>query len=203
MIDHLIYGTRDLGPAAEALERQLGVRAAGGGQHRGIGTRNELLGLGRGSYLEIIGPDPEQPDPSMPRPFGVDDLEGPRLSGWALRCDDIDAAIARARDAGYDPGPAFEMQRVTPEGKEVRWRLTLNALAGGPIPFLIAWGDSEHPSISAPTGLTLVSFHIEHPDPSSIAPMLHALSAEVDVIDAADQSLVATIEGPAGSIQLR
>jgi Glyoxalase-like domain len=39
-----------------------------------------------------------------------------------------------------DPGPAASAQ-----GTPLRWRLTPKALAGGPIPFLIDWGDAIHP----------------------------------------------------------
>jgi hypothetical protein len=48
----------------------------------------------------------------------------------------------------------------------------LNALAGGLVPFLISWGDTEHPARLAPRGLTLDAFHLEHPDPASLAPLL-------------------------------
>jgi hypothetical protein len=50
----------------------------------------------------------------MPRPFGLDAVHRPRLAGWALACDDIDAAIERARRQGYDPGDAIDMERMSP-----------------------------------------------------------------------------------------
>src|SRR5687768_4799640 len=109
MIDHLVYGAPDLYAAVDNLERRFGVRAAAGGKHVGIGTHNALLALGSNVYLEVIAPDPDQPWPANPRPFGVDELAAPRLVGWALGCHDIDAAIARSRSRGYDPGDAVEM----------------------------------------------------------------------------------------------
>ena len=203
LIDHLVYAAPDLPAAVAGLEERFGARAQAGGRHIGRGTRNALLALGPRTYLEIIAPDPGQPEPLVPRPFGVDDLSRGDLAGWALACDDIDAAIARARSRGYDPGEAAGGQRAAPGGPVLRWRATLNAMAGGPIPFLISWGDTEHPARSAPRGLTLEAFHIEHPDPASLAPLLTALDADVEIRPAAAAALIARLSGPNGSNVLR
>jgi hypothetical protein len=73
------------------------------------------------------------------------------------------------------------MERMNPAGTPLRWRLTLNALNGGPIPFLIDWGHIEHPSRSAPQGLRLERFEIEHPDPDELGPVLAALDADIAI----------------------
>lgn len=150
IIDHLIYGAPDLAAAVDDLERRTGVRAASGGKHLGIGTHNALLALGPRTYLEVIAPDPDQPRPANPRPFGMDELTTARLVGWALGCDDIDAAIATARARGYDPGDPIDMQRTTPSGEVLRWQLTLNALGGGPLAALQP-GPSRYRSRSCST----------------------------------------------------
>jgi hypothetical protein len=203
MLDHLIYGVPVLADGVDQLERRFGVRAQPGGKHQGLGTHNALLGLGQSAYLEAIAPDPDQPVPAMPRPFGLDSLAGPRLVGWAIRCDDIDARVAQARAQGYDPGDAVELQRTTAQGTVLRWRLTPNALGGGPIPFLIDWGDAVHPSRSAPAGLTLLSFHLEHPQPEVLTRALGALAAEVPVVPRPIPRLAARIDGPGGPADLR
>jgi Glyoxalase-like domain len=203
LVDHLIYAVPDLPAAVADLEDRFGVRARAGGRHLGLGTHNALLALGPRTYLEIIAADPGQPRPSMQRPFGVDDLTYGQLVGWALACDDIDRAVAEARNHGYDPGEVGDGQRTGPTGAVLRWRATGGALAGALVPFLICWGDTEHPAISAPSGLSLTSLRIEHPDPLSLAPVLVALGADIEVTPAAAPALVAQLSGPAGSKILR
>jgi hypothetical protein len=203
LIDHLVYGAPGLAGAVADLEERLGVRAQPGGRHIGLGTHNALLALGPQTYLEIIAPDPGQPEPSVPRPFGLDGVSRGGLVGWAVACQDIDAAVATARSRGYDPGEVADMQRAGPTGAVLRWRLTLNALAGSLVPFLISWGDTEHPATSAPRGLILESFHLEHPDPGSLVPLLNALGADVQVRLATAPALIAHIGGPNGGTVLQ
>jgi hypothetical protein len=203
-IDHLVYGAPNLTAAVNELAVRVGVRAEAGGQHVGLSTHNALLTLGPRTYLEVIAPDPEQPPPPSPRPFGLDTVTVPRLVGWAVGCDDLDEAIGRSRAAGYDPGEAIEMTRVAPDGTVARWRLTLNAIDGGPVPFLISWGDSRHPAASAPGDLTLEALEIEHPDPESLIETLHALGAPDVIVTPADCiALAAHINSRDGTEVLR
>src|SRR5205085_400833 len=132
--------------AVADLEARFGIRAQAGGRHTGLGTHNALLALGPRTYLEIIAPDPGQPAPPVPRPFGLDDLASGALVSWALTCDDIDQAVAEARRHGYDPGQIADGQRVTSAGTVLRWRATGSARASGLVPFLISWGDTQHPA---------------------------------------------------------
>ena len=81
--------------------------AQAGGVHEGAGTHNMLLGLGPDCYLEVIAPDPAQPQPEHPRLFDLDDaavrlmLEaGPALIGWVARTSAMDALVARLGPRG-------------------------------------------------------------------------------------------------------
>jgi catechol 2,3-dioxygenase-like lactoylglutathione lyase family enzyme len=202
-IDHIIYAAPDLEAAVDDLDARLGVRAAGGGQHTGQGTHNKLLALGTWVYLEIIAPDPRQPEPPAPRPYGVDGVTHPGVVGWALACDDIDAAVGRARAHGFDPGDVTEGHRLNDSGDLLRWRVTGNARTAGMIPFLISWGRTPHPAAASPSGLTLESLHLEHPQPDSVLTKLHALGASVEVRRASAPALVVRLQGPNGSEELR
>jgi Glyoxalase-like domain len=84
LIDHLIYRAPDLARRLPMWRNVFGVRAQAGGKHIGLGTHNALLALGPRTYLEIIAPDPSQPQPSVPRPFGIDRVGRGGLVGWAV-----------------------------------------------------------------------------------------------------------------------
>jgi hypothetical protein len=206
VIDHLVYATPDVDATVDDLARRLGVPASEGGRHSSLGTRNALLDLGGGAYLEIIGVDGDAPGPADgPRPFGLDRIVQPRLAAWATRVRDIEGRATRARAAGYDPGPVRPLSRRLPDGRELHWRLT----PPGPepvevVPFLIEWAaGAPHPSTTAARGCRLVSFTAGHPDPDRVTGILRALGAEVAVTPAGAAGLVAVIEGPGGGVELR
>jgi hypothetical protein len=204
VLDHLVYAVPALDPAVEELHRRLGVRAVAGGRHEGLGTHNALLGLGAGAYLEVIAPDPGQLEPPARRFTGVGPASTPRLAGWAVRTDDIDASAGNARDAGFDPGPIVSMTRQRPDGVTLAWRLTWPVAVGdGLIPFLIDWGDSPHPSVTAPQGMTLRHLVIEHPEPPVVTEALEALGVEAEVLAGDRPALVASLDAGGRTVTLR
>lgn len=190
-LDHLVFATPDLEESVRLVAKLTGVRPVEGGPHPGLGTRNHLLGLGELRYLEIIGPDPEQPEPEAPRPFGIDDLTEPRLAAWAVRAADIEARVARSRAQGYDPGPIEPLSRRTPEGELLRWRLTFPYEPV--VPFLIDWGRTPHPARRLPV-VPLTEFAGVHPDPAGVRTRLAALGVDLEVREGAP-GLVAVLGG--------
>ncbi len=203
LIDHLIYADPDLDAAVATVHRRFGIEATGGGQHPGRGTHNKLLALGPRTYLELVAPDPSQPDPARPRPYGVGGITEGRLVGWAVAVEDIEAARAHARAHGFDPGPVIDGQREDASGRVLHWRVTANAEVAGVIPFLISWGEARHPALDAPGGLSLSSLSVEHPRPVESRMTLAALGVDVEVHQAAQPALVARIDGPNGESELR
>jgi hypothetical protein len=203
-LDHLVYATPNVEETVEDLFQTFGVRALVGGQHVGWGTHNCIASLGDGVYLEIVGPDPRQPEPDQPRPFLIDHITSPRLITWAVSVPDMAAALAASKAAGYDPGPARAMSRATPDGGTIAWELTAPPFGddGGLVPFILAWGSSVHPSSTAVKGLSLVSFAAFHPQPEHVKRKLHALGTSLAIEPGPKPRLEARLRGPAGEVVL-
>jgi hypothetical protein len=204
-VDHLVYAAPDLRLGIDSVEKLLGIRATPGGQHPGAGTRNALVALGPASYLEIIGPDPEQPRPPGPRRFGIDDLKAPRLVAWAAGSEDLEQLVAGAARNGVKLGAVGSGSRKRPDGVLLSWRFTSPAtvLGDGIVPFFIDWGKTPHPALTAAAGATLVSLRAEHPDARRIGQMLRELGLDLPVISAPAPALIATVDCPKGRVELR
>ena len=202
VIDHIVLAVPVLADGVAEFQRRTGIRPVMGGSHVGLGTANYLVGLGSGAYLEIIGPDPDQPDPAQPRPFGIDDLTAARVATWCVRPPDFDAAIAAAKARGYDPGPPRAMSRRTAQGTLLTWRLTLGAgdPVDGLVPFLIDWGTTAHPTTGTMPTLPLVSMAGEHPEPVGVRARLSALDVGLAVRPGPRPRLLITLQCPTGSV---
>jgi len=204
-VDHLVYGAPDLQEAVNRLEHLTGVRATPGGQHLGHGTRNALMALGPSTYLEILGPDPEQPEPDEPRWLGIDDLDAPKLITWAATACPLAPLVdqARARDIGL--GQVQPAHRRRPDGVDLHWELTNPSvmLADGLVPFFIDWGSSPHPADTAPGGVILTALRAEHPAPGPVEAVVEALELQLPVDFGSAPTLVATLQCPAGTVELR
>lgn len=203
LLDHLVYATPDLEATCRELEIRLGVRASAGGQHPGRGTHNALISIGTEAYLEIIAPDPLQPE-IRPVWFGIDQLTAPKLITWAVRIDDLEAFV-KDISPNENVGAVRSGSRKTPQGTTLSWRLTEPQLVHGVglVPFLIEWNSHQHPADSAITGRPLVQLRIEHPEPELIRKQLNSLGLEVVIEQGSSPALVAIFEGANDLIELR
>ena len=204
-VDHLVYATPDLQVGVERVERILGVLASPGGQHPGRGTRNALLSLGPGAYLEIIGPDPDQPPPAQPRPFGIDNLKEPRLVTWAAKGKDLEQLSSNAQSRGVKLGDVTSGSRRRGDGVMLAWRYTdpRIVVADGVVPFFIDWGKTPHPAATATQGASLVTLRAEHPDAERVQRMLTGLELDLKVQPGSRGALIAVISSPRGRVELR
>ena len=152
-LDHLSYaaGSEGLGACVQRLGARLGAGFTDGGLHPSFGTRNFVLALGNGCYLEVV----EALDhPAVDRaPFGravrARTRAGGGWLGWAIRVEDIaaiEARLARPSAAGH---------RRRPDGFDLRWQqIGINDIAGDPqLPFFVHWLSDEehHPSAGGST----------------------------------------------------
>lgn len=201
-IDHLVFAAPDLAAAMEQVEELLGSRPEPGGRHPDWGTHNAILPLGRAVYLEVIAPDPEAA--VQAEIFGLDRVTEPRLVTWAAKVTDIEARRVAAAGRGAKLGEILAGSRETPEGSVLRWRLTDPAavLGDGLVPFLIDWGSSPHPAADRESPCRFLGLRGEHPEPGRIRELLDAVGVEIPVGRGADPRLIASMETPAGEVEL-
>ena len=97
-LDHVLVGVRDLDAAAAIYSDRLGFKVTPEGAHPGRGTHNRLIVFGP-EYLELIAIRDWTRPPFRQRlvPF-LEKREG--LYMFAMGTNDIDAAVARLRNAG-------------------------------------------------------------------------------------------------------
>lgn len=207
MIDHLVYASNDLPSASAAAAELLGFTPTPGGHHVGKGTYNELLSLGGATYLEVIGPDPQQAAPEGPRPFGIDGVTGPALVAWCVRPRrPLIQIITEARAIGVELGDVSAMSRRRPDDVLLEWELTLPQLDGPfglALPFMIDWGESAHPTDSLAAAVELVELTVAHPRPDALRAVLGIIGVGTIVVVAeGPPALRATIASPGGEVIL-
>ncbi len=178
LLDHVVIAGPDLDALVSWFAERTGVVAAPGGAHP-TGTANALVALTvdgiRGpQYIELIGPNPDRPEPELPETFGIATLEAPAVQAYAVHPDDIEATVATARAGGYDPGDVSDLSRRTPDGTLLEWRLTRGENRRLDVPFLIDWGATPQPGLSDIPSIELVSLVRAEPDPAPLRDVLAA-----------------------------
>ena len=205
-VDHLLLGVASLDRGIEWVEERTGVKAAVGGSHPGVGTRNALLSLGGRQYLEIIAPDPAQTTYSFR--MDLKTLAEPRLITWAAKAIDIEALAKKSQDAGLQIMGPRDGSRMRLDGTLLKWKTLAVASSFAvdgidPVPFFIEWAPGTvHPSQDAPAGCTLQSFELEHPNSAALSDALKKLGLDVTVRQANAPRLIAKIETKKGAVVL-
>jgi hypothetical protein len=147
-LDHLSYaaGPEGLAACVQRLGSRLGAGFTDGGIHPSFGTRNFVLPLAAGSYLEVVE---ALEHPAVDKaPFGraVRDrsADGGGWLGWVIRVDDISPVEDRLGRAAADG------HRRRPDGFDLRWKqIGVNDVVADPqLPFFVQWvsDDEHHPS---------------------------------------------------------
>jgi len=200
-----VFATPDLTATSAWFADRTGVTPTAGGQHIGLGTRNMLVALSDSTYLEIVGPDPDQADPVGPRPFGIDDLDDQTLVTFAVKATDLPGHVERCAEAGLDIGGALDMSRAKPDGSLLEWSLTIARWVEPvrPLPFLIDWRGTPSPALDSAPGIELADLQAQHPEPDILADELAVLGYEIPIRAGATVALQATLATPNGTVELR
>ena len=199
--DHLVYAVPDLALGVQDVAARLGVALTPGGSHPGLGTRNALLRIGPRIYLEVVGPDPEQPRPPGGLWLGGGATPLPALVTWAARSRDLDGLVAGR--GGHLLGPVRSMSRTRPGGERIHWTLTMPRAPlprRGLVPFFIDWGGTAHPCDGLPErGIRLARLRARHPDPVAVQADLAELGTELEVVAGEEAELEAVLETREGT----
>jgi hypothetical protein len=172
-LDHLSFAATPDGLArtAQRIGELLGTEFVDGGVHPRFGTRNMILPLGGGTYLEVV--EVLDHPASDKAPFGqavrARSAAGGGWLGWVVAVDDITDVEARL---GRE---AVKGNRHLPNGEELLWQqIGVNSLITDPqLPFFIEWASpaSMHPSNGANPEFSLATLEIAG-DPQRVSEWL-------------------------------
>ena len=172
-LDHLSFAATPDGLAttAQRIGQLLGTEFVDGGVHPRFGTRNMILPLGGGTYLEVV--EVLDHPASDKAPFGqavrARSAAGGGWLGWVVAVDDItDVETRLGREA-------VKGNRHLPNGEELLWQqIGVNSLITDPqLPFFIEWASpaSMHPSNGANPEFSLATLEIAG-DPQRVSEWL-------------------------------
>ncbi|MFL6105436.1 MAG: VOC family protein [Marmoricola sp.] len=174
-LDHIVFaaGPDGLAGTAARLSALLGEDFVDGGVHPRFGTRNRILPLTDGTYLELV--EVLDHPASDKAPFGQavrarSELGGGWM-GWVVAVDDITPLEQRL---GRE---SVKGNRHRPDGTELLWRqLGVKGLQSDPqLPFFVQWETSPdlHPSNGSTGNISLESLEIAG-DPARVTEWLGA-----------------------------
>lgn len=205
VLDHIVYAVSDLAQACGQIEKLLGVKPVFGGYHRTQGTKNALIGLNQGMYLELLAIDETNKDITLPRWMGVDLLTKSQITRWAIKSTDLNHDAVVLQQANPEMGERSGGSRKTADGSFLAWSLCM-PLASPEVeilPFIIDWSTAEsHPSDQLSIQCRLVELYAKHPDPQLVEPTLEKLNVSLRIERSETISLKAKIECPKGIVVL-
>jgi hypothetical protein len=211
-LDHLAYAAPSdhLADVVQRIGARLGAAFTDGGVHPRFGTRNFILPLLGGMYLEVVAAldHPAADNAPFGRAVKQRAEDGAGWLGWVVGVDDISTVeqrLGRSAVAGH---------RHRPDGFDISWRqIGVNDLIDNPqLPFFIQWevDPSEHPSAGATGEVAVTRLEIAG-DPALVNAWVGSTNGhpldDVDVTwlppDRGDVGLVAVhFDTPLGPVRL-
>ena len=208
-LDHLSYAcTKDeLADVVQRIGSDLGAPFVDGGRHPSFGTRNFILPLANGCYLEVVAPLDHPAADKMPFGRAVSSRagDGGGWLTWILAVDDlapVEARLGRSAAAGH---------RIRPDGVDLHWQQlgVLDVLDDPQLPWFIKWdcAPADHPSAGG-SGVAITRVEIKG-NPATIAahadaPFDHLLDdIDVEWVEAEETGIVAVwFDTPHGPVRI-
>lgn len=191
------------------MKNCLGLDIPFGSRHLYMGTHNHRLQLGDSVYLEIVALDPDGISPGRPRWFGLDDKEkitadweaGRRLRGWVANTEEMETVLA-TQSAIF--GERVSLPTAEPDFAFAIPQDGSLPLDGAAPSIIDHWGDARYIATIPDLGARLLSFTLEHPNPSAITALYNALAIAraPTVVVGPELRYRALIETPAGVREL-
>lgn len=161
-LDHLAY-VSDHDHVVDVVQRlgsSLGAAFIDGGIHPRFGTRNFILPLEGGTYLEVVCALDHPAGDQLPFGRAVTRCAaaGGGWLGWVVGVDDITIAEKRI---GRESAPGH---RRRPDGVDLSWKQLgiINMIEDPQLPFFIEWNvdPADHPSVGATPGVRVERLEI-------------------------------------------
>jgi len=210
-LDHVSYaaGPEGLRETARRIGDLLGEEFRDGGVHPRFGTRNVVLPLTAGTYIEVV--DVLDHPASDKAPFGqavrARGLQGGGWLGWVVAVDDM-AAVETRLGRGSVQG-----NRHRPDGVELRWRQVgvVGMQTDPQLPFFVQWQSpvEQHPSAGSTGAVRLDTLEIAG-DPGRVTDWLgNAVEGPLEDVavewvapEGAPGIVAARFETPSGTVRV-
>ena len=161
-LDHLSYAVsnHELVDTVQRLGQQLGGSFTDGGRHPRFGTRNFVLPIEGGVYVEVVAAldHPASDKAAFGQAVRARAEDGGGWLGLAVGVEDIAPFEERLGR------PAVDGHRLRPDGFDLTWKqIGVNDLiVDASLPFFIQWTSdpSQHPSLSGPAHVAAVACEI-------------------------------------------
>jgi glyoxalase-like protein len=172
-LDHIVFaaGPGGLAGTMTRLSALIGEDFTVGGVHPRFGTRNAILPLTDGTYLEVVEvlDHPASDKAAFGQAVRARSLLGGGWLGWAVAVDDI---APHERRLGRE---SVKGNRHRPDGVELLWKqLGVRGLQSDPqLPFFVEWDidPADHPSVGASGRISLEKLEIAG-DPARVSEWL-------------------------------
>lgn len=205
IIDHIVYAVPNLEVALQDFEAKTGIRPVFGGYHQTKGTKNALVNLGNKCYLEFLAIDKENTAISSPRWMGIDHIETPTITRWALKSQNLahDSQVVQV----YNPkmGELQTGQRKMSKDKLLTWQMTLPLAAPAVeiMPFFLDWSASEvHPTEQLEEQCKLLDIKVTHPSAESLQAIFTELKLDVAILEGETAAIQMRLDTPKGIVSI-